>query len=92
MSSGKPPRILRDIERDVGSDLRKVGGLFKKLALVSDRGEEAIRVLTREEPAPAEPIARIADGTEVLPKCQVCNDAREVGAQKKVPCPACTKK
>lgn len=37
------------------------------------------------------PIARAHDGTEVLPKCDVCGDTKTVGGARKVPCPACAK-
>lgn len=88
----QPPRVIQQIERDVGGDLRKVGNLFKKLAGAAERGENALRELARQDEPKDEPkpIARIGT-TEVLPKCPVCNDSREVGAQKKIPCPACTK-
>lgn len=38
------------------------------------------------------PIARTSQGVEVLPKCEVCGDKREVGEGKKIPCPACAKR
>jgi hypothetical protein len=83
---------VRDIENDVGRDLRKVADLGRRLLDISDRGQGIIEVLTR--PASTQPasrskaIARV-NGIEVLPKCEVCHDTREVGVTKKIPCPVC---
>lgn len=89
-----PPNLAAAVEKDLTSDLKKVGGFFKGLWGFTQKAERAIeaakepvsdppRVARRERPAQSAEVVVEASS------CDVCGGTRVVGGAKKVPCPAC---
>lgn len=91
MTDKNSPRLVREIERDVGRDLRKVGQLAKKIFGFTQRAEKALGELAKPDDPQDHPPLQIGP-IEVLYKCNICNDSRRVGEGTKIPCPACSQK
>lgn len=97
-----PARIEADVGRDlraVGRFAKGLLGVAERAESITREVGRSGRVVAAEmrrigvevegDGAAARAIARGADGTEVLPACDVCGDEGVVGGARKVPCPAC---
>lgn len=90
----KPLNLTAAVERDVTSDLKKVGGFFRGLVGFTEKAERVIKVATEpshpEASSPPKAIGRGKADIVVEPAaCDVCGGSGLVGGVKKVPCPAC---
>lgn len=99
----KAPNLAAAVEKDLSSDLKKVGGFFKGLWGFTQRAERAIEAAkqrgdtpqppedsqTRERSAPRAPASAAAAHVVEASSCDVCGGTRLVGGAKKIPCPAC---
>lgn len=93
MSDKKAPNLAAAVEKDLTSDLKKVGGFFRGLWGFTQKAERAIEAA--KEPVTDTPVPRqVRTSREIVVEtsaCDVCGGARVVGGARKIPCPACSK-
>ena len=92
----KAPNLAAAVEKDLSSDLKKVGGFFKGIFQFTQRAEAAIEAAKQEpgHPESRSPRAAVGRGAPVVVEaasCDVCGGTGLVGGTKKIPCPECRK-
>lgn len=91
MTEKKAPNLAAAVEKDLSSDLKKVGGFFKGLWGFTQRAEQAIEA-AKQEPQSTKVRPVNSQIVEVSPSpCDVCGGTGLVGGAKKIPCPECRK-
>lgn len=94
-----PPNLAAAVEKDLTSDLKKVGGFFRGLMGFTEKAERVIKAATEEHPnhppesaSPPRALGRGQSDIVVEARsCDVCGGDGVVGNSRKVPCPMCSK-
>jgi hypothetical protein len=94
MTEKKSPNLAAAVEKDLTTDLKKVGGFLRGLAGFTEKATKAVQVITGpSHPEGSSPPKAIGRGQDIVVQaspCDVCGGDGVVGGVKKIPCPACT--